>query len=128
MRTDHIFCLLLYINYYTFFLFKKVYVDRGLGDVDQVSGHFRGADAALYSDHHRADFCFQECRVPQRIHNPLLENGTMKRLFLICLLTALLTLCGCGSNQTEEHALERLEAYGCYVRRTDLEGTIVFKG
>ena len=35
----------------------------------------------------------------------------MKRLFLICLLAALLTLCGCGSNQTEEHALERLEAY-----------------
>ena len=34
----------------------------------------------------------------------------MKRLFLICLLAALLTLCGCGSNQTEEHALERLEA------------------
>ena len=35
----------------------------------------------------------------------------MKRLFLICLLAALLTLCGCGSNQTEERALERLEAY-----------------
>jgi hypothetical protein len=35
----------------------------------------------------------------------------MKRLFLICLLAALLTLCGCGSNQTEEHALERLEDY-----------------
>ena len=35
----------------------------------------------------------------------------MKRLFLICLLAALLALCGCGSNQTEEHALERLEAY-----------------
>jgi hypothetical protein len=35
----------------------------------------------------------------------------MKRLFLICLLAALLTLCGCGSNQTEEHALERLVDY-----------------
>ena len=35
----------------------------------------------------------------------------MKRIVLICLLMALLTLSGCGSNQTEEHALERMEAY-----------------
>ena len=34
----------------------------------------------------------------------------MKKTILICLLV-LTTLCGCGSNQTEEHALERLEAY-----------------
>ena len=35
----------------------------------------------------------------------------MKKTILICLLLVLTTLCGCGSNQTEEHALERLEAY-----------------
>ena len=35
----------------------------------------------------------------------------MKKLILICLLAALLILTGCGSNQTPEHALERLEAY-----------------
>ena len=48
----------------------------------------------------------------------------MKRLFLICLLAALLTLCGCGSNQTEEHALERLEDYDCTILRTDEKGHI----
>ena len=35
----------------------------------------------------------------------------MKKTILICLLLVLTTLCCCGSNQTEEHALERLEAY-----------------
>ena len=35
----------------------------------------------------------------------------MKRLILICLLVSMLILSGCGSNQTPEHALERLEAY-----------------
>ena len=35
----------------------------------------------------------------------------MKKTILICLLLALTALSGCGSNQTPEHALERLEAY-----------------
>lgn len=35
----------------------------------------------------------------------------MKKIVLICLLLALTVLGGCGSNQTPEHARERLEAY-----------------
>ena len=35
----------------------------------------------------------------------------MKKIVLICLLLALTVLGGCGSNQTPEHAQERLEAY-----------------
>ena len=35
----------------------------------------------------------------------------MKRIVLFCLLVSVLALAGCTSNRTEEHALERLEAY-----------------
>ena len=39
----------------------------------------------------------------------------MRRIAVVCLLMCLLTLSGCGSNQTQEHALERMEAVAAVV-------------
>lgn len=52
----------------------------------------------------------------------------MKRLLLfICLLAALLLLCGCSNNQTEEHALERLEAYAQAIDYSYKEPAEIYK-